>query len=220
MRRASFLVSRGDPLWLRGERLASTLKTPFAVQRWLFALDYNYERGGETNRSFFGVLEQGSAHCFEGALAGAWLLERLGHRPFLMYLVSADDIGHILALFRERGRWGAVGTSKYPGLRGRKPAFRSVRDLAWSYVDPFVDKTGRVLAYATLRPDDVSGADWRRERRSLWRLDRAFDVAPTTRLRASRRRHLATLRRYLAWRAENPVGEPPTSFYEDAALMW
>ena len=50
------------------------LRTPRAVQRWLRSLPYNWEKRGETLRSFRSVLRRGTAHCLEGALAAACVL--------------------------------------------------------------------------------------------------------------------------------------------------
>ncbi|MEA3200491.1 MAG: hypothetical protein QOE90_1919 [Thermoplasmata archaeon] len=201
-------------------RLVARLRTPAQVQRWLDGLDYNHERGGPSLKSFRGVMRHKSAHCLEGALAGAFLLERHGHPPVLMDLESDDRLDHVVALFRERGRWGAVGMSKYPGLKGRKPFHRSVRDLAWSYVDPFVDKTGRVRGYGVLDLRDVAGPDWRHATGNVWRIERALYDMPHRRLRASDARHALWKRRYLAWKADHPGrGEPPTSLYPDVRAL-
>ena len=48
-------------------RLIDRLRSPLAVQRWLNALPYNNEVGGETLRTFRGVVTRGSAHCLEAA---------------------------------------------------------------------------------------------------------------------------------------------------------
>ena len=54
------------------------------------------------------------------------------------------------------GRWGSVARSRDPGLHGRKPVFATPRALALSYVDPYVDYTGRVTGYAVVDLRD----DW------------------------------------------------------------
>ena len=59
------------PLTPAERRLIARLRTPLAVQRWLNALPYNTERGGETLRSFRGVVQTGRAHCLEAALSAA-----------------------------------------------------------------------------------------------------------------------------------------------------
>ena len=41
------------------QSLVDRLRTPAAVQRWLRTLPYNWEKGGETLRSFRGVVRLG-----------------------------------------------------------------------------------------------------------------------------------------------------------------
>lgn len=147
----------------REQALASRLRTPEQVQRWLSGLPYNWERRGETARTFRGVVRTGTAHCLEAALSAAFLLERQGFPPLLVDLESMDRLDHVLFAFRRGGRWGAVARSRCPGLHGRKPVFRSLRDLARSYQAPFIDTTGRVQGFGVL--------DLRRLPTGRWRLD-------------------------------------------------
>lgn len=191
------------------------------MQRWLASLDYNHETKAPSLKGFRGVLRHKSAHCLEGALAAAFLLETQGHPPLLLDLESDDALDHVVAVYRgPRGRWGAVGKSKYPGLMGRRPVYRTLRDLAWSYVDPFVDKTGRVKGYGVLDLREADGPDWRTAPGNVWRIERQLYAMPHQPLRASDARHALWLRRYLAWKAAHPgQGEPPASLYPDGAKM-
>lgn len=195
------------------------LRTPHAVQAWLRRMDYNFEHAGSTLRGFREVMRHHSAHCLEGALAAAWILEHQGYPPLLLDLESDDELDHVVFAFKAPSGWGAVGKSKYPALMGRRPVFRSVRDLAWSYVDPFVDETGRVRGYAIADLRASPGPDWRRARGHVWRIERwLYDVAHQP-LRASDARHARTLARYRAWKRAHDR-EPPRTFYADAARMW
>ncbi len=128
--------------------LVERLRTPVAVQRWLRSLPYNWETGGETLRSFRQVVRLRTAHCLEAALAAAVVLEGHGFPPLLLSFESQDKLDHVLFVFRQDGRWGSVARSRDPGLHGRKPVFRSPRQLAASYQDAYVDLTGRVTGYA------------------------------------------------------------------------
>lgn len=202
-------------------RLVARIRTPAQAQRWLHDIDYNREEGGETIRGFHEVLRHKSAHCLEGAMAAAWILERHGWPPLLIDLDSSDGLTHIVFVYRWRGRWGAVGKSKYPGLMGRRPVFRSLRDLAWSYVDPFVDKTGRLIGYS--QPVDLRelpGPDWRLARGNLWRVEKAMLDAPHTPLNASEARHRRVKKRYLAWKHAHPgPAQPPVTEYRGHRWM-
>jgi hypothetical protein len=205
----------------RAERaLVEALRTPAQVQRWLRSLTYNKEHEGRTIRSFHGVLRHKSAHCLEGALAAAYILERHGYAPLLLDLESDDLLDHVVMLYQgHEGRWGSVGMSRYPALMGRAPSYRSVRDLAWSYADPFVDKTGRIKGFGTFDLREMPGADWRHARGNVWRIERALLAMPHARLRTSDARHRAMKKRYLTWKRGHPDREPPRSFYRDHARM-
>ena len=137
-------------------RLINRLDTPLRVQGFLNRLPYNTERRGETLRSFRQVLRRGTVHCLEAALAAACILEQHGHPPLVMSLASADKLDHVIFVYRRRGRWGSVARSRDPGLHGRKPVFRSLRALAESYFDPYIDSTGRITGFRLVR----SAAGW------------------------------------------------------------
>ena len=89
-----------------------------------------------------------TAHCLEAALAAAVILEQHGFPPLVLSFESIDELDHVLFVYRRRGRWGSVARSRDPGLHGRKAAFATPRALALSYVDPYVDLTGRIIGYA------------------------------------------------------------------------
>ena len=96
-----------SPGLTRAERaLIRALRTPAAVQAWLNALDYNVERGGETLRSFRGVVRTQSAHCLEAALFAAVVLEQHGYPPLVMSLESQDNLDHVIFVYRTAGRLG------------------------------------------------------------------------------------------------------------------
>lgn len=197
------------------------MRTPRDVQRWLDGLDYNHEKRGPSLKSFRGVARWRSAHCLEGALAAAFVLEHHGHPPLLLDLESADELDHVVMVYQGRDeRWGAVGKSRYPALMGRKPVYRTLRELAWSYVDPFVDRTGRVTGWTLFDLRAWEGTpDWRYDRGNVWRIEDALLAAPHAPMRASDARHRRWRKRYLAWKKEHPTREPPRSFYPDGERM-
>ncbi|MHB8604537.1 MAG: hypothetical protein ACYDCK_04715 [Thermoplasmatota archaeon] len=209
-------------------RLVARLDTPPKIQRWLGALPYNYERKhhgaephtSETLRTFRGVVAAREAHCLEGALAAACLLEARGAPPVLLVLASDDHLDHAVVPFRDprTDRWGALGKSKYPGLMGRRPVFRTLRELVWSYVDPFVDRTGRVRGYALADLRELPRrVDWRFGRGNVWAVDAFLVSRPLVRLRASDARHARWKRRYLAWKATHLGHGEPAEIYPSAA---
>ena len=112
------------------------LNTPAKIQAFIdFKLKYNLEEKGETCYSPRLVLRHRKAHCFEGALFAVAALYFHGNRPLLMGLKSVRDDDHALALYRIKGYWGAIGQSKFAGLRFREPIYKNVRELALSYFE-------------------------------------------------------------------------------------
>ncbi|HEX8137337.1 MAG TPA: hypothetical protein VF544_07080 [Pyrinomonadaceae bacterium] len=192
-------------------RLIESLRTPRQVQRYLRTLPYNWEREGETQRSFREVLRRGKAHCMEAALLAAVVLEQHGYAPLLLSLESQDQLDHVVFLFQKNGRWGAVGRSRDVGLHGRLPVFRSVRDLVWSYFDPYVDLTGRITGYAVTNLSVLGGYDWRFSPRNLWKVENHLREIEHKRLRSSERRYRRLLARYKEFRRLHP-GESPAYF--------
>jgi hypothetical protein len=130
-------------------RLVRRLRTPDAVQHYLNELPYNTEPApeGATLRTFRGVVRHGAAHCLEAALTAAVILEQHGWPPLVLSFESIDALDHVIFVYRRRGRWGSIARSRDPGLHGRRPVFATPRALALSYVDPYVDFTGRITAY-------------------------------------------------------------------------
>lgn len=188
----------------RERRLIDRLSTPPRVQDWLRDLPYNDESRGRSLRTFRGVVRHGEAHCLEAVFAAATILERQGDPPLVLDLASQDGLDHVLLLYRRQGRWGSIGRSRDPGLHGRRPVFRRVRDLAYSYVDPYIDGSGRILAYGVYDLDALTRADWRLSDRHVWSVERALMDAPHVPLATSDRRYERMLCRYRAFRARDP----------------
>jgi len=188
----------------RERALVARLRTPLRVQRWLRSLPYNWERNGETLRSFREVLRRRTAHCLEAALAAACILEQHGYPPLLLSFESQDGLDHVLFLFRVHGRWGAVARSRDPGLHGRKPVFRSPRQLAASYMDAYVDLSGRVTGYAVADLRDLDGYDWRLSARNVRKVEKWLVHYPHHALPMSEARYERALARYKRFRARFP----------------
>ena len=156
-------------------RVIRTYRTPREVQRWLNRLPYNTEPGGPTQRSFREVVRLHTAHCLEGALSAAVILEQHGYPPRVLSFESIDQLDHVIYVYQRHGRWGSIARSRDPGLHGRKPVFRTARALALSYVDPYVDFTGAVKAYAVVDLRELMGRyDWRLSPRNLWKVEQAL----------------------------------------------
>lgn len=191
-------------------RLIRSLSTPARVQDFLNALPYNTEPPPDrpTLRSFRGVLATRSAHCLEAALTAAVILENHGWPPLLMSLESIDHLDHVIWVYRTPGGWGSVARSRDPGLHGRRPVFRSLRDLAWSYFDPFVDRTGCLSAYGAVDLTTLRGYDWRFSTRHVWKVERLLYDIPHTAIRGSQRRVARLRSRYVAFVGAHPNRKP------------
>ncbi len=202
---------------LREWGIIQNLRTPRQVQNFLDTIPYNWEKSKETLRSFRGVLANRTAHCLEAAITAAVILEQHGHPPLMLSLESTDKIDHVLYLFKQNGRWGAVGRSREAGLNGRKPVFRSVRELVLTYVEPYVDYTGRLCGYGVGNLWDLNGYDWRFSPRNVWKVEQYLLKMPHKKYRMSKRTHDRALRRFTAFRDADP--KAPVNYY-DSRPTW
>ena len=187
-------------------------RTPERVQRWLRSLHYNWERKGETLRSFREVVRRAQAHCLEATLAAAVILEQHGYPPLVVSFESQDGIDHVIYVFRRGRRWGAIGRSRDAGLHGRKPVFRSIRHLVWSYFDPYVDFTGRIRGYQLVDLRKLGNYDWRFSKRNAWKVEQYLLDIPHQKLRSSDARYKRLLARFRAYRHRHPRG-PVVTIY-------
>lgn len=194
----------------RERRLVARLRTPLAVQQYLNALPYNTEpHGRATLRSLHGVVRAGCAHCLEAAIFAAVVLEQHGYPPLVLSFESIDELDHVIFLYQRGGRWGSVARSRDPGLHGRKAVFASPRALALSYMDPYIDLTGRITGYAVVNLGALMGGyDWRGAAGNVWKVERMLLDYPHRALPSSDR-HVDQMRaRYRAFRAKFPGRKP------------
>ena len=148
------------------------LRSPERIQRFLDdEVGYNKEKKGPTCRSPRRVLADRLAQCLEGALFGAAALRVQGWEPLLLDLEAVRDDDHVLALFRQRGCWGAVAKSNYAGLRFREPVYRSLRELAMSYFEDYYNLDGEKTLRGYARPVNLRRFDrigWMTAQEDLW----------------------------------------------------
>ena len=178
-------------------------RTPRQVQGFLRNLPYNWEK--KTLRTFRQVARHGSAHCLEAALAAATIMEQHGYPPLLLDLESKDNLDHVLFLYHQKGRWGTVAKSRDAGLHGRRPVFRSIRDLVMSYVEPYVDFTGRITGFGVTDLNElVPRCNWRLSRKNVWVVERALIDMPHQKIKTSTARFRRALKRYLNFKKRFP----------------
>jgi hypothetical protein len=150
------------------------LKTPAKIQRFLDEdIGYNTEPAGPTCRSPRRVLRDGLAHCMEGALFAAAALAVNGFPPLLLDLEAVRDDDHVLAVFQQRGHWGAVAKSNYAGLRFREPVYRTLRELAMSYFEHYFNLGGEKTLRGYSRPVNLARFDrvhWMTAEHDIWEI--------------------------------------------------
>ena len=148
----------------RGEfAVLQRLRSPEKIQEFLYGLKQNFEPRGETCNSVRTVLKERRAHCIEGAITAACALWIHGEPPLLLDLQAVHDFDHVVALFRRNGRWGAISKTNGIGLRWRDPVYRSLRELAMSYLHEYYNKRDRKTLRTYSVPYDLrrmDPADW------------------------------------------------------------
>lgn len=174
--------------------------TPLQVQRTLRALAYNGGPRGNTQRTFRGVVRHRKAHCLEAVFFTATILERRGYPPLVLDIESQDGLDHVLFLYQRDGLWGTISRSRDFGLHGRKPVFPTVEALVESYFDPYVDGSGRVVAWGVANLDDLATSDWRLAEHNVWAMERALIEMPHRRIRMPATRYAAMLHRFREFR--------------------
>jgi len=182
-------------------RLIDRLRTPRAVQAFLNALPYNTEPPPDpaTLRSFRGVARRRTANCLEAAISAAVVLEQHGYPPTVMSLESIDGLDHVIFVYQSRGRWGSVARSRDPGLHGRKPVFRTLRALALSYFDPYIDKTGCVKGFGATDLRALGTYDWRLADGNVWKVERHLFEIPHQKISYDKARVARLRKKYVAY---------------------
>ena len=198
-------------------RLIERLDTPAKVQRFFTRMPYNWEKKGGTLRSFREVVKRKEAHCLEAAVGAAVILEQHGYPPLLLDIESWDLLDHVIFVYQQNGLWGSIGRSRDIGLHGRKPLFRSLRDLVWSYFEPYVDFTGRIKGYGLTNLYDLGDYDWRLSSRRMIKIENHLREMKHKKLKSSDERYKKLLERYHRYKKRFPNRSPR---YYDNAWQW
>ena len=159
------------------------------MQDYLNAIPQNFELNGETCRSPKRVLRENSAHCIEGAILSAAILWYHDSWPLVMHLkTDENDQDHVIAIFREKGYYGAISKTNHAVLRYRDAVYRTPRELALSYFNEyFLSKNGKKTMIGFTDAIDlkkISGDNWLYDENDLWELNdtlyhaRHYSIAP------------------------------------------
>ncbi len=161
------------------------LNTPAKAQDFLNGLKFNFEKGGETLKSPILTLRTRRAHCFEGALLGAYILSLHGFTPYLMHLKTTKmDYDHVVAPFKINGLWGALSKTNHAVLRYREPIYKNIHELAISYFHEYFLNDGRktLRQYSALfnlnnfkKLTSPAGGSWAISKKDLWHIDKKLD---------------------------------------------
>jgi hypothetical protein len=145
------------------------LTPPWRIQRFLDECAYDVQ--GKRCRSARRVLRERAVQCADGAFFAAAALRVQGHRPLIVDLEAVRDDDHVLAVFKQDGRWGAIGRSNYSGLRFREAVFRTIRDLSLSYFEEYFNLRREKTLRRYSPPVDLSRFDdrhWMTTEEELW----------------------------------------------------
>lgn len=173
---------RAFPAHLRKDfSLLKKFDSPSKIQDFLDALPVNFEKNGNTCASPLTVLRTNQAHCIEGALLAAAALWYHNAKPLLLDLkTTKDDSDHVVALFKERGHWGAISKTNHAVLRYRDPVYRSVRELVMSYFNEYFLDNGKKTLRSFSAPFNLLGFEdeWLTSPENLWGIAEGLDDAP------------------------------------------
>ena len=179
-------ASRGALGLTRGEfAVLRRLDSPEKIQAFLYGLNQNFEPDGDTCNSVRVVLRRRRAHCIEGAMLAACALWVHGEPPLLLDLQAVHDFDHVVALFRRRGRWGAISKTNGIGLRWRDPVYVNVRELVMSYFHEYYNNRDRKTLRTYSRPFDLRRVDprlWVTGEDGVWDLIDALEATRHYRL--------------------------------------
>lgn len=167
-------------------RTLRALKTPYGIQRFLDAMPYHLATSAWSPRR---VLRERTAHCLEGAIFAAAALRANGRPPLIIDFEAERDTDHVLAVYKERGHWGAVAMSNYTGCRYREPVHRTLRELAISYFDVYFNLAGDRTLRTFSRPVDLKRfdrLDWMTTEKEVWFIPEQLLAIPHTPLLAPR----------------------------------
>ena len=171
----------------------SQLSTPRKIQDFLDRIPINFEKHGDTHMSPRRVLRERKAHCVEGALVAAAALWLHGKPPLLLDLKTIEfDDEHVVALFKEHGRWGAISKTNHAVVRYRDPIYKTVRELALSYYHEYFRDDGLKTLASYSRPFDLRtmGDYWITTHEDLWEIDDKLNAIPHYQFVPKKNKHL------------------------------
>ncbi|OGN30038.1 MAG: hypothetical protein A3A33_01420 [Candidatus Yanofskybacteria bacterium RIFCSPLOWO2_01_FULL_49_25] len=153
-------------------QILKKLFSPARIQDYLNTLPINFEPEGDTALSPRRVMREKRAHCAEGALLAAVALWYHGEPPLVLDLESSrHDFDHMVAVFRRRGHWGAIGKTNHAVLRYREPVYESIHELVMSFFHEYFTDDGKKTLRTYSDPIDLSkykNQSWITSEKNIW----------------------------------------------------
>lgn len=149
-------------------RKLRSLKDPHGIQKYLEAMPYHL---ADTAWSPRRVLAQNTAHCLEGAMFAAAALRANGFPALIVDLEAEHDTDHVIAVYRVGGYWGSIAKSNYTNCRYREPVYRTIRELALSYFNGYINLLGERTLRRYSRPVNLARFDrlhWMTTEKPIW----------------------------------------------------
>ena len=163
-------------MWTPSEKkFLQSLKTPLKLQSYLDGLVYNTQDSALSPRY---VMMSKDAHCLEGGLLAAAVIELWGYKPLMVSLQAEDDDHHVITVYKGKKGWGSFSKSNTTLLRGRDPVYASVRELVMSYFDFYFNLKGQKSLYAYSLPINLNHYNhwnWRTSDEDLNNLGKSFN---------------------------------------------
>ncbi|MBU3912892.1 MAG: hypothetical protein KKB21_05235 [Nanoarchaeota archaeon] len=155
-------------------KILRKLNTPKKIQDFLNKLEINFEPDGDTCISPRAVLKTGKCHCIEGAMLAALAFKLQGKKALVVDLTATQsDFDHVVAVFRENGKWGAVSKTNHAVLRYREPVYRDIRELVMSFFHEYFTDSGKKTLRSYSMPIDLIekfGVEWITKEENLWEI--------------------------------------------------
>ncbi|OHA88144.1 MAG: hypothetical protein A2653_03175 [Candidatus Zambryskibacteria bacterium RIFCSPHIGHO2_01_FULL_43_25] len=166
-----------NELTAKEKRIFEKLDTPRKIQDFLEKIPINFAGENGKPLSPRKVLQVNRMHCFEGALFAAAALLYHGEPAILLDLkTTSEDDSHVVALYKEHGKWGAISKTNHAVLRFRDPVYLSPRELAMSYFHEYFLDDGRktLRSYAVFNLNKIK-RNWIIDEKLLIYIDKALN---------------------------------------------
>ncbi len=153
-------------------KVLKALDTPKKVQDFINKIPMNFDYRKDTCMSPRQVLKKNKCHCIEGALLAALILRIQGRQPLILDLAANDkDDDHVIAIFKEDGKFGAISKTNHGVLRYREPIYSNVRELVLSFFHEYTNKKGEKTLRSYSKPVSLSRFDtlnWMTSEEDVW----------------------------------------------------